>query len=273
LSGPTIHRILGLLGKAGVGMHLKYWLGIVLGLVCMAGTPAQAEPRIALVIGNAHYSAELGELQNPGHDAELMGKTLAALGFDVMTVVDVDQKKLRRAFNVFSERLVSAGPTATGLFFYAGHGVSIGGQSYLIPINAEIAREADVELEAVALGDVLEQLEFVGNATNIVIVDASQNNPLARNFRSHALGLSRLDADFPGTFISFSAAPGTLAEDGHGAHSPFVTALAESIATPDLSIHDLFDTVRRKVLEITKDRQLTWDASTLTAPFYFVWKQ
>ena len=252
-------------------MHLGKWWGLVaLVLACLGGTQAAAEPRVALVIGNAHYSGEsLQALDNPDNDARLMAETLKKAGFDVVLVSDADQKQMKRAVRAFGEMLVSAGPEATGLFFYSGHGVGVEGESYLVPLNAEIAREADVELEAVSLGEVMAQANFAGNATNIVIVDASQNNPLSRGFRSSS-GLARLGADFPGTFVSFSAAPGTLAEDGHGSNSPFVSALAETMLTPDLTISEVFEIVRRKVLEETKDRQVTWDASTLAAPFYFV---
>ena len=253
-------------------MHCRRWLvALFLALACIGAAAAKAEPRIALVIGNAQYSGPmLPAMGTPANDADLMAKTLTNLGFKVITVTDVDQKMMKRAINAFGDMLASAGPTATSLFFYSGHGISVGGESYMVPLNAHIERESDVDLEAIPIDVVLRQIAFAGIATNIVIVDASQNNPLQRGFRSASRGLTRIGVDFPGAFISLSAAPGTLAEDGHGKHSAFVAALAEAMLTPDQTIHQVFESVRVKVLEATEHRQVTWESSTLIAPFHFV---
>jgi carboxyl-terminal processing protease len=250
-------------------MHCRRWLGALVLVLAWIGA-AHAEPRIALVIGNAHYSGPmLPVLKTPANDAELMAKTLTKLGFVVIEVEDADWGQMKRAIQDFGDKLASAGPAATSLFFYSGHGIQVSGQSYLVPRGADIQKESDVLVEAVSASDVLDQVAFAGSRTNIVIVDASQNNPLQRGFRSVA-GLARPGGDFPDTFISLSAAPGTVAEDGHGPHSAFVAALAEAMLTPGLTIHEVFESVRVKVLVATKYRQVTWESSTLTAPFHFV---
>src|SRR5690348_2903162 len=139
---------------------------------------AQAEPRIALVIGNSHYGADIGSMPNPVNDAGLMAQALQQTGFTVIKVTDADQKKMKRAIADFGDKLSAAGPNATGLFFYAGHGVQVGGTNYLVPIGADISKAADVDIESVSADTVLQQMEFAGSRVNIVVLDACRNNPL-----------------------------------------------------------------------------------------------
>ena len=137
-----------------------------------------------------------------------MATTLKALGFEVIAHIDADQKTMKRAIQVFGERLEKIGNDAVGLFYYAGHGLQVGGMNYLIPTNAHIQRDSDVEIEAVNADWVLRQMEFAHNRINIVILDACRNNPLARSFRSVTRGLAQVDAP-RGTLIAYSTAPGT----------------------------------------------------------------
>src|ERR1700761_3031393 len=129
-------------------------LSLAAGLCLLAHagfmSPAAAETRIALVIGNSHYGSTIGNLPNPVNDAGLMAQALRQTGFQVIEVTDADQKKMKRAIADFGDRLTQAGSNATGLFFYAGHGVQVKGTNYLVPINADISKEADVDIEAVA---------------------------------------------------------------------------------------------------------------------------
>ena len=149
-------------------------------------------------------------------------------------------------------------------------GLQVGGQNYLIPIHANISRERDVDIEAVSMDTVLKQMAFADSKVNIVILDACRNNPLSRGFRSTTKGLAEITVKPQGSFISYSTAPGKVVLDGSGPHSPYVTALAATIETPGLSIHDVFDRVRAQVYSGTTGRQLPWDSSGLMAPFYFV---
>ena len=111
--------------------------------------PAQAEPRIALVIGNSGYGGELPKLANPANDAELMAATLKKLGFQVNTVRNADLDQMKRAIQDFGTSLTDAGPTAVGLFYYAGHGVQLAGENYLLPLKANLQKAADADLVAV----------------------------------------------------------------------------------------------------------------------------
>jgi len=238
-------------------------------MIAFAGG-ASAEPRVALVIGNSNYGGDLGQLPNPANDAKLMAKTLKGIGFAVVEAEDADQAAMKRAIQDFGARLGNAGDGATGLFFYAGHGLQVAGTNYLIPIHAQIAREPDVDIEGIPVDLVMKQMAFAGSAVNIVILDACRNNPLSRGFRAITRGLADPAVRPMGSFIAYSTAPGDVAEDGKGANSPYTTALVEAIAKPGASINDVFQEVRGKVLAATDKKQIPWDSSSLTAPFYFV---
>ena len=229
------------------------------------------EPRIALVIGNANYSDEM-KLANPVSDAKLIGSTLEKLGFDVVVVTDARQKQMQRAIVDFGDRLAKAGTNAVGLFYYAGHGLQLDGENYLVPTDADISREVDVELDGVSADLVLKQMAYADSRVNIVILDACRNNPLARDYRSAAAseGFAEIRIKPKGTFISYSTAAGEVAVDGNDGHSPFAKALADAIQLPGLGLPEVFQQVRERVLAATEERQTPWDSSSLVKSFYFV---
>ncbi|GAB2174472.1 caspase family protein [Dongia sp. agr-C8] len=229
------------------------------------------EPRIALVIGNADY-ADAIKLANPAKDAALIGSTLEKLGFEVILVTNAAQKPMQRAIVAFGDRLAEAGPNAVGLFYYAGHGLQLDGQNFLVPTDADISREVDVEINGVSADLVLKQMAYGGSRVNIVILDACRNNPLARDFRSVApsQGFAEIRSKPKGTFISYSTAPGEVAVDGDGDHSPFAEALAASMELPGLDLAEVFQRVRERVLAATDERQTPWDSSSLVKSFYFI---
>ena len=231
-------------------------------------TLVSSGPRLALVIGNSAYGPSMGALPNPANDADAMAAALKALGFTVHLVKNADQNTMKRAIVRFGQRLTIAGKGVTGLFFYAGHGIQHRGINYLVPVTAQISSQADVDIEAVAADTVLQQMEEAGTSTNIVILDACRNMPLARGFRSASAGLAPMDAP-NGSFIAYSTAPGSVAADGAGANSPFVTALIKNINRKGEPIESIFRDVRRSVLNQTDGAQTPWDSSSLIAPFYF----
>jgi len=224
-------------------------------------------PRVALVIGNSAYTDS--PLQNPASDAQLMAATLRQVGFEVAELVDAGQKAMKRAIRDFGDELHRAGPEAVGLFYYAGHGVQVGGENYLIPIDAPIRRESDVDIEAVTASGVLRQMEFARNRINIVVLDACRNNPFARSFRSATQGLARMDAP-RGSLIAYATAPGRVAADGDGSNSPYTAALAEAMTRPGIRLEQALKQVRRQVIVATDDQQVPWESSSLTGDFYFV---
>ena len=229
---------------------------------------ALAEKRVALVIGNGAYDSG-GSLANPPNDAKLISGTLRSVGFDVIERINVDQKSMKIAIKAFRRKLAAAGKDAVGLFYYAGHGVQVGTANYLIPVNASIENESDVDIEAVTANTVLRSMEFAGNRLNIVIMDACRNNPYKRGFRSGVQGLARMDAT-SGMLIAYATAPGDVAADGKGRNSPYTAALAAGMRRPGLSVEQMFKRVRVSVQHRTKNAQTPWESSSLTGDFYFV---
>ena len=229
---------------------------------------ASAEPRVALVIGNADYGVDMGRLANPVNDAALMEQSLKAAGFEVIAINDADQTAMMQAIGAFGKRLAASGPAVTALFYYSGHGLQVDGENYLVPVNAHITAVADVDLQAISADTILKQMQFADARVNIIILDACRNNPLPRGTKSMQSGLARIEAP-RGSFVAYSTAPGEVATDGMGKNSPYTAALAAAITTPGLSIEEAFRNVRGSVLTETANNQTPWESSSLTAPFFF----
>ena len=242
----------------------------VLALLLVAAVPlgAQAEERIALVVGNGGYQS-IAALDNPISDAALIADTLTTAGFDVTLLTDTNWQEMSRGIAQFGRDLREAGPDATGLFYYAGHGVQSFGTNYLLPVDAELVDAADLSLAAVPAEAVLRQMFSARNKTNIVILDACRDNPFERIPDLNDNGLAEMKAP-TGTFLSYSTGPGQVALDGLEGNSPFTRALAANIPTPGLAVEQLFKRVRNQVIDETSGVQIPWDASSLTADFTFV---
>lgn len=242
-------------------------LATTLTLAAALSDGAQAAGRYALVIGNSNYS--FAPLRNPAQDASLMAATLRVLGFDVSEYQDVAQRDLKRAVVDFGRKLEQAGKNAVGLVYYAGHGVQVNGENYLIPIGAHIRDELDIDIEGVRASIILSALERAGNSLNMVILDACRNNPFQSSTRAVRSGLARMDAP-SGTLLAYSTSPGNVAEDGTGRNSPYTQALAQSMRIEGAKVEDVFKRVRIAVMERTNNRQVPWESSSLTGDFYFV---
>lgn len=238
---------------------------IMLGHAAHAALPDE-RPRVALVIGNSDY-ADM-PLINPVNDADLMSATLKTLGFEIIDLRNATFRDMRRAVRDFTDKLADAGDNAVSLVYYAGHGMQVGGRNYLIPVDAVIEREADVDVEGFAADSILSAIEYSETALNIVILDACRNNPFARSFRSGTKGLARMDAP-RGTLLAYATAPGDVAADGAGTNSPYTSALVSQMSRPGLSVEQLFKTVRVSVMQETGERQVPWESSSLTGEFYF----
>ncbi|MEQ1669747.1 MAG: caspase family protein [Hyphomicrobium sp.] len=227
---------------------------------------AGAEPRIALIIGNASYATS--RLKNPRNDAGLMARTLAAAGFDVMTVMDGTAEDMRRAVADFGSRLQT--PGAVALFYYAGHGVQVDGDNYLIPLGATIATTEDVTEFGVPLHSVMRTMARSSTRLNIVVLDACRDNPFAAGvWTATVTGLASVVAP-AGTIIAYATGPGQLADDGIGANSPYTAALASEMLQPGKTLEDVFRATRRHVIERTANRQTPWEHSSLVTQFSFV---
>jgi uncharacterized caspase-like protein len=222
------------------------------------------ERRVALVLGNSAYRT--APLRNPARDARAMAKVLSETGFAVTLIEDGSQAGMRRAIRSFGDELARGG---VGLFFFAGHGMQVHGKNYLIPVNADIEREDEIEDQAVDANLVLSKMDSARNSLNIMILDACRNNPFQRSFRSGQRGLAQMDAP-SGTLISFATAPGSVASDGEGENGLFTKHLLAAIRQPGLPIEQLFKQVRIGVSRETRDRQIPWESSSLKGDFFFL---
>jgi uncharacterized caspase-like protein len=248
---------------------------IVAGIFCYLffAFPAAAEKRVALVVGNSAY-VNANPLPNPVHDAGEMAKALTEAGFEVIAGLDLDKTGFDGKIRDFARALDGAD---VALFFYAGHGLQVGGRNYLVPIDAIMQKERDLDFEGISVDFVLKQMEIDReNKTNVVFLDACRDNPLARNLarsmgtRSVSIGkgLAQVETGV-GTFIAYSTQPGNVALDGDGANSPFTTALAKGVRVPGRNLTAVMVDVRRDVLAATQGKQVPWDHSSLTGDFFF----
>lgn len=234
-------------------------------LILVAAADAAAK-RVALVVGNSAYQ-HVAELRNPRNDAEAITAKLQDLGFDVIGGIDLDRDALEDRVRDFAR--TSRGAEVT-LFYYAGHGLQVGGKNYLVPVDAELTDEADLDFQTVSMDAVLRNMERE-RRTNLIILDACRNNPLAKNLarsmgtRSASVGrgLAPLETGV-GTLISFATQPGNVALDGDGHNSPFTTALLRHIDTENLDVALMMRRVRRDVMDATGGNQVPWSNSSLT---------
>lgn len=232
--------------------------------------------RLALVIGNGSYRSA-PRLRNAINDARVVAAGLAALGFHVRTEFDLDGEHFQRAVGEFCHDIrEAAGPDrkAKAVFYFAGHGVQVSGENYLMPVDGDIASEVDLKLRTVHLNVVIEALGATAETT-VAFLDCCRENPLPRNLtdgrtRGFATqnGLASFDAP-SGAFVAFATQPDNVAEDGDGDNSPFTAELAEFIGRADLPISDMMIHVRRNVHRRTGGRQIPWDRSALFEPFMF----
>jgi uncharacterized caspase-like protein/peptidoglycan hydrolase-like protein with peptidoglycan-binding domain len=246
---------------------------VLLAIGCAPATAATAR-RVALVIGNGAYESTVA-LANPVRDARAMSAKLSALGFHVTSGYDQDLASMQRTINDFARTAIGAD---MALMFYAGHGIQVRGDNYLIPIDATFADETALDFETVPVNFVMRQMSR-DVRVRMVILDACRNNPLARSLaramgpsRAAALaeGLAEIKIEDPGegTVIAFATSPGDVAYDGDSQHSPFTEALLTHIDTPDTPIQNVMTRVTRDVYTVTAQRQRPWVNASLIGEIY-----
>jgi caspase domain-containing protein/putative peptidoglycan binding protein len=241
---------------------MRAWLLWVLFLAGAAAafvpaTPAFADKRAALVIGNSAYQ-KAASLPNPVNDARAVGEVFKRAGFDVVDIrYDLDGRALRQAVRDFS--LVTR-DADVAIIFYAGHGIEFAGSNYIIPTDAKLEWDFDIEDETVSLDRMLKTVE-TAKRLRLIILDACRDNPFVASTkrtvatRSISRGLAKIEPMSSDTLIAFAAKAGSVAEDGGGTHSPFTTALLKHIAVPGLDVRFAFGRVRDEVLKATGNRQ------------------
>lgn len=227
---------------------------------------AEVGKRTALVMGNAQY--EIGALRNPANDAQDMAATLERLRFDVTFTLNVGQEQMEQAISAFGRTLYQGG---VGLFYYAGHGVQVDGENYLIPVNANIESESDVRYKAVNIGQVLGKMGEARNGLNIVILDACRDNPFAKGFRSASRGLAVVSSSaVKGTLIAYATSPGKVASDGEDRNGLYTKHLLTHLQTPGIPVEQVFKRVLQGVERETGGKQSPWTSSSFSGDFYFI---
>jgi uncharacterized caspase-like protein len=234
-----------------------------LAAVPIAPSPAGTrENRVALVIGNSKY--ESSPLLNPVNDASDMAKALQAAGFKVSMVKDGTTRQMRQAIRQFGNDLRRAD---AGLFYFAGHGVQVRGNNFLVPVGEELASEADVEDFGIDASYVLRTMEESQVKVSIMILDACRDNPYTRVSRSSARGLAQMIAA-SGTLIAFATAPGSTAADGNGRNGLYTAHLLQSMKEGDGDVLKIFQRTRAAVMKSSSGRQVPWESTSLVGDFY-----
>ena len=230
----------------------------------------QQQSKVALVIGNEAY--EHAPLTNPVNDATAIHQTLDELGFDMLPLVaNADEQEMAEAIRDFRNRLEAG---AVGVFYYAGHGVQVDGKNYLVPIDADLEYEFEVESEAIDLDRVMRAMDDANTQFNVLIIDACRDNPFYRRWRRRDRTFRTRGLANPspprGTLIAYATEPGDVAADGYGnQHSPFTQGLLKHLRTPGLNIRIMLDRVASDVLEATNQEQFPWTEGNLIGDFSF----
>ncbi|ERP86437.1 hypothetical protein Q669_15325 [Labrenzia sp. C1B10] len=239
----------------------------------MAAGLAQAEEnRFALVIGNSSYE-KIGRLGNPGRDADLVAKSLEAVGFEVSVHFDLDEDGLGKVLDDLADR---APDLDVAVLYFAGHGIQKDGENFLIPVDAQLKSATSIERETVSLRSFMEVMEEV--PISLLFLDACRNNP----FAEHLLSQSSSDGRSAGItrglapirtvgdmLVTFATLPNSVAKDGAGQNSPFAKALARHVATPDAEVSVLMKRVTRDVMAETDGEQRPQQLSQMQTEFYF----
>ena len=249
---------------------LRCILAVLLPLVLLP-SPAGAAKRVALVIGNSGY-LHTPRLENPRNDAIDISSALRKLRFEIIEGFDLGKTAFERKIRDFAAALRGA---EAGVFFYAGHGLQVAGQNFLVPVDAALSTADALDFEMIRLEIIHRTMEREAN-TNIIFLDACRNNPLARNLaramgtRSAEIGhgLAPVESGV-GTLISFSTQPGNVALDGVGRNSPFAGALVKHMTTGSDDLSAILINVRNDVMKETQRKQIPWEHSALTGRFYF----
>jgi|WetSurMetagenome_2_1015567.scaffolds.fasta_scaffold84549_1 uncharacterized protein (TIGR02145 family) len=252
---------------------MKKWLifaSIVLALLPLDiysqnSIPVQSQKKVALVIGNGSYISS--ELANPENDSRAIANILQKLGFVVYKYENLTQGQMKKAIDEFGAKLKY---NDVALFYYAGHGIQSNGYNYLIPVDAQLITEKQVEYDCVQADRILALMEGSDTKVNILILDACRNNPFERSWTRSASGKGLAFMNAPkGTLIAYATSPGSTASDGGGKNGLYTSAILESIQIPNLTILQMFQQVRSIVSQKSNDKQTPWESTSLTGDFYF----
>jgi hypothetical protein len=232
-----------------------------------------AEKRLALVIGNGNYQFT-DKLKNPVNDANDMAEALKKLGFEVISGTDLTLAQMRKLVREFGNKLQQQ--KSVGLFYYAGHGIQVNGNNYLVPVDANIETAVETPDYSMDSDTVLRFMREAGNEFNMVILDACRNNPFARSWRSlnpnrsldDDKGLARITPP-SGTVILYSTEPGKVASDGTGRNGLFTESLLSQINKPNIEFDAMVKLLSREVKTKSGGKQSAWKEGLYDGEFYF----
>ncbi|MFW5685868.1 MAG: caspase family protein [Spirochaetota bacterium] len=239
------------------------WAPAILLAVFLAVAPSvPAQRQRALVIGNAEYT--VSPLENPVNDATDMAAALERLGYEVTLGVNLGSRELVGLVQGFQ---ASIDANDSVVFYFAGHGIQLGGQNFLIPVDADLRSERDLESQTVQVSRIARAIEEMGVTQSLLILDACRDNPFLSQSRGGTRGLSLVSAR-TGSMVVYATAPGQVAFDGDGRNGLFTSALLRHIETPGIEVHDMVREVRADVASETENRQIPFATSSITEPMY-----
>ena len=280
------HRIMRVLNGRKISFEHFFKLSfLTLAIFNSPFALAVSDSRHALVIGNSIYQYA-SPLKNPGNDSKDIANALNALYFDTVLLQDATKSKIEKAVASFLAVLEKEG--GVGLFYYAGHGVQLLGDNYLVPVETMLGTDVEIKKQSYNINNILSGMRKIKTATNIIILDACRDNPfkntvvasgrsvgkdnerglINKNIPKLNTGLSKLDAP-PNTIIAYATAPGRVALDGDKENSPYTLSLVNAMQRSGLTIGQMFQQVRSNVLDQTNGQQVPWESSSLIEDFYF----
>jgi uncharacterized caspase-like protein len=221
--------------------------------------------RIALVIGNGHYPDANAPLTQPINDARALTASLRRNGFDVDVVEDASKDDMSRAVDRMKSKIK---PDSVVMLFFGGYGVQAGRESYMIPVDARIWKEADVRREGLSIESVLEAMKESGARAKLVVIDASRRNPYERRFRAFSHGLAPIVAPDNALILS-SATPGKVADDSRGQYSVLVTELLSNLSPSDTAAETVFNKTRVAISRASEGEQVPSVSSSLLDDVHF----
>lgn len=222
------------------------------------------ERRVALVIGNGEYK-NIKAIQSPINDAKAMAETLKGLNFEIISGFNLNQKAMKKLISQFGAEIQKGG---VGLFYFAGYGIQVKGDNYLIPIDADIHSEIDVDAEAVNTNTVFDNMVYAKNRLNIMILDACRNNPFKDFKTTLKNGLAEINAP-KGIFIAYAAAPNEAAGGETGKNGLYTQELIKNIIKSGLPIESVFKETDESVERLSNKKQTPWETYSITGNFYF----
>jgi uncharacterized caspase-like protein len=224
-----------------------------------AADAAKRATRIALVIGNGHYPDASAPLSQPINDARALTAALRRNGFDVDVVEDASKDDMSRAIGRLKSKIK---PDSVVMLFFGGYGVQVGRESYMIPVDAAIWKEADVRRDGLSIEQVLDMMKEQGARAKLVVIDASRRNPYERRFRTFSHGLAPIAAPDNALILS-SATPGKVADDSQGAYSVLMAELLNNLNAQGGGVETVFNKTRVAISRASDGEQVPSVSSSL----------